>query len=96
MPQSAKTSLKNERLEARLTRDQKRLIERAAQLRGRTVTDFVVDEIQAAAVAVIRESETLQLSEQAREEFVHALLHPPAPNSAAKAAMARYRRRVKP
>jgi hypothetical protein len=35
-------SRKNERLEVRVTADQKRLIERASELRGSTVTDFVV------------------------------------------------------
>ena len=40
---------KQERLEARVTPDQKRLIERAAELRGTTVTEFVVVSAQQAA-----------------------------------------------
>jgi len=40
---------KLERLEARITRDQKRIIERAARLRGTSVTDFVVVSAQRAA-----------------------------------------------
>ncbi len=95
MPQSTKPTAKNHRLEARISRDQKRLIERAAQLRGRTVTDFVITEIQEAAAATIREFESLQLGEEARDSFMQALLNPPAPNPATKAAMARYKKQVK-
>lgn len=95
MPQFSKPHLRDQRLEARITRDQKRLIERAAQLRGSTVTDFVVSEIQEAAAATILEFEVLQLRAEARDQFMQALLNPPAPNRAAKAAMARYKKRVK-
>jgi len=84
---------KQERLEARVTRQQKRLIERAAYLRGTSVTDFVVASAQQAATATIRDSETLGLRDEAREAFVHALLKPPAPNPAARAAARRYKER---
>ncbi len=47
-----------ERLEVRTTSAQKRLIERAAELRGTSVTDFVVSNIQAAAAETIREFES--------------------------------------
>ncbi|MCE3288874.1 MAG: ribbon-helix-helix protein, partial [Caulobacter sp.] len=36
---------RDERLETRVTADQKRLIERAAALQGRTVTDFVLSSV---------------------------------------------------
>ncbi|MGH6959741.1 MAG: DUF1778 domain-containing protein, partial [Dongiaceae bacterium] len=39
-----------ERLEARISRDQKTLFQRAAELQGRTLTDFVVSSAQDAAV----------------------------------------------
>src|ERR1035438_7965494 len=40
---------RDQRLEARITPDQKELIERAACVQGRTVTDFVVSALQEAA-----------------------------------------------
>jgi len=53
MPQALKRrssrSRKQQRLEARFTPNQKRLIERAAALRGTTVTEFVVASAQQAA-----------------------------------------------
>jgi uncharacterized protein (DUF1778 family) len=82
---------RTERLEVRTTSDQKRLIERAAELRGTSVTDFVVSTIQAAAAETIREFESLSLRDEAREIFVRALLNPPEPNGALKAAVARHK-----
>jgi uncharacterized protein (DUF1778 family) len=95
MAPSLKTPVRKQRLEARITSEQKRLIERAAQLRGTSVTDFIVSELQEAAAATIRNSETLELRDHAREAFLKALLNPPEPNSAARAAMSRYKKRVK-
>ena len=80
-----------ERLEVRTTSAQKRLIERAAELRGTSVTDFVVSNIQAAAAETIREFESLFLRDEARKVFVNALLNPPQANEALKAAAARHK-----
>jgi uncharacterized protein (DUF1778 family) len=85
---------KQERLEARVTPEQKRLIERAAALRGTSVTEFVVASAQEAASNTVRDFEVLYLQDEAREVFVRALLHPPAPNAAARAAVKWYRRNV--
>jgi uncharacterized protein (DUF1778 family) len=80
-----------ERLEVRITSAQKRLIERAAELRGTSVTDFVVSNIQVAAVETVKEFESLFLRDEAREIFVKALLNPPEPNEALKTATARHK-----
>ncbi|HEY2932809.1 MAG TPA: DUF1778 domain-containing protein [Acidobacteriota bacterium] len=85
---------KIERLEARVTRDQKRIIARAAELRGTSVTDFVVASAQRAAAETIKDFETLILHDEARDAFVKALLNPPAPSTAAKAGARRYKRRM--
>ena len=94
MPHALKTaaaSQKRERLEARVTLDQKRLISRAANLRGTSVTDFLLLSAQQAAKETIREFEMLRLQDEAREVFVNALLNPPKPNKALRTAAARYR-----
>jgi uncharacterized protein (DUF1778 family) len=82
---------KDERLEARVTPDQKRLIERAAESRGSTVTDFVLVSTQNAATETIRDFETLVLRDQARDVFINAILNPPPPNDAARAAARRFK-----
>ena len=85
---------KLERLEARITREQKNIIARAAELRGTSVTEFVVASAQQAATNTIKDYETMSLQGEARETFVRALLSPPAPNPAASRAVDRYRQRV--
>jgi uncharacterized protein (DUF1778 family) len=87
-------SRKQERLEARVTPAQKRLIERAAALRGTSITEFVVASAQQAASNAIREFDVLHLRDEAREVFINAVLHPPAPTATARAAAERHRKRV--
>jgi uncharacterized protein (DUF1778 family) len=84
------TSEKAERLEARLSREQKELIQHAADLAGRSLTDFVLSASQEAANKVIREYEVIGLTAKESENFVNALLNPPKPNAALKKAMQRH------
>jgi uncharacterized protein (DUF1778 family) len=85
-------SRKQERLEARVTPAQKQLIERAAALRGTSVTEFVVVSAQEAATSAIKEFEVLSLREEAREVFINTILNPPVPNEAARIAAERYKK----
>lgn len=77
-----------------MTPAEKRLIERAATLRGTTVTEFVVASAQAAATNTIKEFEILHLRDEARDVFVNAILNPPAPTDAARAAAERYKKHM--
>ena len=83
------------RLEARISAEQKQLIDLAAAYEGRSVSDFVVHTVQQAAQAVVREHETLRLNRRQSELFVTALLDPPEPNEAFRKAAKEYRRRVR-
>ena len=66
MPNAASRSnsgrTRAERLETRVTAEQKSLIERAAALQGRTLTDFVLTSVQDAARRAIEEHQQLALS----------------------------------
>jgi uncharacterized protein (DUF1778 family) len=86
---------KKERLEARLTPEQKKRIEHAARIKGTSVSDFVIGSAQDAAARTIRESEVLTLNEKARTVFVNALLNPPRPSTRLLAAAKRYKQRAK-
>lgn len=88
--QSAKTA----RLEARITSAQKSIIERAAALEGRTVSDFVVNTVQQAAKAVIAEHEVLRLNDEESRAFIDRVLNPPEPNNALEQAARDYRDHV--
>src|SRR5205807_2622575 len=65
-----------QRLETRVTAEQKTLIEHAAALQGRTVTDFVSTSVQDAARRAIEEHQQLELSVRDSQAFVDALLNP--------------------
>lgn len=80
-----------ERLEARVTAEQKALIERAAALQGRSVTDFVVTSVQEAARRAIEEHEVLALSVRDSHAFVEALLNPRPVNDRLRETVRRYR-----
>jgi len=80
-----------ERFEARIRPEEKRSLERAAELCGRNLTDFVMGAAQAAARETIQRYEGMVLSDpRDREAFVSAMLTPPAPTSKLRAAAARY------
>jgi len=80
------------RLEARVTREQKDRLERAASLQGRSLTDFVVSTVEEAAARILREREVLALSARDRKAFVAALLKPPVLRGRLARAVKRYKR----
>ncbi len=88
---TSKTTAKRERLEARVTPEQKALFERAAQLQGRTLTDFMVATLHEAAKRTIRDHEVLTLSARDSLYFARAILAPPEPNRALRDADRRCR-----
>lgn len=80
-----------QRLEARVTTEQKTLIEHAAALQGRTVTDFVLTSVQDAARRAIEEHRQLELSVRDSQAFVDALLNPKPVNHRLRDTVRRYR-----
>ncbi|MGF1539266.1 MAG: DUF1778 domain-containing protein [Pleurocapsa sp.] len=79
------------RLEARISPEIKALLQKAADLEGRTLTDFVIASVQAEAYRVIEQHQRLKLNVEDSEAFVDALLNSPKPNDAMKAAAKRYK-----
>jgi uncharacterized protein (DUF1778 family) len=80
-----------ERLEARLTRDQKALFQRAAELQGRTLTDFLIASAHEAAVRTLEESQIIRLSVEDSRAFANALLSPRKPTEKLRNAARRYK-----
>jgi uncharacterized protein (DUF1778 family) len=80
----------SERLEARVTGEQKRFFQRAAAVRGVTLTDFVIESVQQAAAKAVQENDVLVLPVEDRDRFVAALMSPPVPNLALRRAARRY------
>lgn len=80
------------RLEARLPSPVMARLKRAAELQGRTLTDFVVAAADEAACRAIEEMDIIRLSIQAQRQIADAILNPPVPTAALTKAAKRYRR----
>ena len=89
-PAKRSSTAKRERLEARVSTEQKELLQHAADLQGRTLSDFVVESAQRAAEEAIRAHSVITLSARDSRAFAEALLEPPMPNEALRAAANRY------
>jgi uncharacterized protein (DUF1778 family) len=79
-----------ERLEARITADQKDLFKRAASLRGVTLTDFVVSSVHEAAVRTLEATHVIEFGRRDQQAFVEALLNPESPNEKLRKAAKRH------
>jgi uncharacterized protein (DUF1778 family) len=85
---------KRERLEARISPEQKELLQRAADLQGRTVSSFVIEQAQRAAEEAIRAHTVITLATQDSRAFAEALLNAPDPSEQLRSAAERYREAV--
>jgi uncharacterized protein (DUF1778 family) len=82
--------IRQARIEARISPRQKRLFERAAAIEGVTLTDFAISSMQRAATRALQEHTTIELSERSQRTFVEAIMNPPEPNAALRAAARAY------
>jgi uncharacterized protein (DUF1778 family) len=82
------------RLEARLPASVYATLKRAAELKGRTLTDFVVAAAHEAARKAIDEEEIIRLCAEDQRDFALALLNPPKPNESLKRARQAHRKNV--
>ena len=82
---------KRARLDIRASVAQKTLIERAAALEGRSVSDYVLAHVQPAAEQTIQEHQIIVLTARESVQFIEALLNPPAPNERLRAAWREYK-----
>lgn len=90
------TSAATARLEARISTDLHAMLKHAAELQGRTMTDFVIAAVQDAAQNAITQAEVIRLSLADQECFAQALLSPPKASPALKRAFTRRRKLLRP
>lgn len=84
------------RLEARISTELHAMLKRAAEIQGRTVTDFVVAAVHDAAQRSISQAEIIRLSLADQQCFAQALLAPLQPAPALERAFVRRRKLVAP
>ncbi len=92
MPRQAARST---RLEARISPLALAMVKRAAEIQGRSVSDFVVTAAQEAAEKTIKNMHVIELSLEDQRAFAQAILNPPEPGPALRRAKEAHRRLIK-
>ncbi len=85
---------KTERLEARVPVFLKRIIQRAADLQGLSLTDFVISTLDKSARETVRDHEMMKLNAEDSVIFAKALIQPPQPKTALRRAFAAHSKTV--
>ena len=80
MPVAIDVPNKRETLNIRIRAEERGLIDRAAVIRGKNRTDFILDAARLAAEAALLDQVLITASPQAYEEFLTRLDMPPQPN----------------
>ncbi|ELH2235638.1 DUF1778 domain-containing protein [Escherichia coli] len=80
------SALKKQRIDLRLTDDDKSIIEEAAAMSNQSITQFMVSSASERAVKVIEQHRRLVLSEVSWNLVMDAISNPPAPNDKLKRA----------
>jgi uncharacterized protein (DUF1778 family) len=82
------------RLEARISPEALAVVRRAAELQGRSLSDFVVSAAQEAAQRTIEAAQVLRLAVEDQQALAASILNPPEPNDALRRAAAAHRRLI--
>ena len=80
------------RVEARISPEVLAVVKRAAEIQGRSVSEFIVDAAQEAAHKTIEETTIIRVSLEDHRRIMEALLNPPEPNDALRRAFEARRR----
>ncbi len=92
MPQAPSRSA---RIEARIAPEALATVRRAAEIQGRSVSDFVVAAAQEAAQRTIEDTQIVRLSVAEQERVAELLFNPPKPKAALKRAFEAHRELVR-
>jgi uncharacterized protein (DUF1778 family) len=88
-------AVRTNRIEARISPDGLAIVKRAAEIEGRSVSDFVVAAAREAAQKTIERTQIIRLSVEDQRRFAEAILAPSEPGPALKRARDAHRRLVR-
>jgi uncharacterized protein (DUF1778 family) len=74
-----------QRLDARITAEEKELLQEAADAKGLTLTAFVTSSAREAALKVLKEQHVIELGRRDQQAFAEAMLNPAPPNARLRA-----------
>jgi uncharacterized protein (DUF1778 family) len=79
--------VKTTRIELRVNPDDKKLIKKAAELKGLTLSAYIVSRILSSAKKDIEQRESIFLDNTDRDFFFNLIENPPSPNKALQKLM---------
>lgn len=86
-------TLINDRIDIRISKEQKELIRYASELRGfKNLSEFVVFCINTEATKIITENSMILNTIEDKRIFLDAILNPPSPNDKLKKAQLNYKK----
>lgn len=91
-----KTEIRSERIEARIHPETLAVVRRAAEMQGRSLSDFVVAAAEEAARRTIADTQIIRLSVAEQTAFVEMLLNPPPLAASMERARIHHERLVGP
>ncbi|MFZ1074770.1 MAG: DUF1778 domain-containing protein [Minisyncoccia bacterium] len=86
----ARKPAKRHRLEARITDEQRQLFQRAADLQGRSLSDFVISTVHEKAMQTIESMEIIRLNASESLKMAEAIFNPREPSPHLRKAAKRY------
>jgi uncharacterized protein (DUF1778 family) len=86
---------KSARFEGRMSPFALEMVKRAAEIQGRSVSDFIATAAQQIAQKTIEDMSEIKLSMEAQRAFAEAIINPPEPGPALKRAAETHRRLIK-
>ena len=90
----ANRSTRSERIEARTTPGVLAVVRQAAEIQGRSLSDFIMAAAEDAAKRAIEDKHMVRLSAEDQKRFVEAILNPPPPTPAMQRAWEHHSRLV--
>ncbi|GAB3356363.1 hypothetical protein GCM10027566_19240 [Arachidicoccus ginsenosidivorans] len=83
----------NDRIDIRISKDQKELIQYASSLMGfKSVSEFIISCVSREAKEIVADNNQILKSIEDKRIFVNAMINPPAPNAALKKAYKNYKK----
>lgn len=87
----AEPAARSARLETRIAPDTLSLAKRAAEMEGRSLSDFVATAVQEAARRTIEDAHVIRLSLEGQRRFAELVTNPPEPSTGLLRAVERHR-----
>ncbi len=87
------STLSKDRIDVRISKEQKEFIKYASELRGfKNLSEFVVFCINSEANKIVKDNNLIVKTIEDKKIFINALLNPPSPNEKLKRAQLNYQK----